>query len=70
MMTKPLRKITVEVPEATLLAAQAHTGEGVSETVRTALERLAQVRIQNEFRKLRGKVKFFMTVDELKYDRE
>lgn len=65
-----LRKITVEVSEKDLAAAQAHTGEGVSETVRAGLQRLAQIRVQNEFRKLRGTVKFSMTADELKYDRE
>jgi hypothetical protein len=65
-----LRKITVEVSEKDLAAAQAYTGEGVTETVRAALQRLAQIRLQNEFRKLRGAVRFSMTIDEMKYDRE
>lgn len=69
-MDTGMKKITVEVPETDLAAAQAYTGEGISETVRAALQRLAQVRIQNEFRKLRGTVKFTMSWEEMKYDRE
>jgi hypothetical protein len=64
------RKITVQIPERDLELAQAYTGEGVTDTVRTALQRLAQIHVQNEFRKLRGTVKFSMTLDEMKYDRE
>ena len=65
-----MRKITVEVPEDVLKSAQALTGEGVTETVRTALKKLASIRAQRELLKLRGKVKFSMTLDELRYDRE
>jgi hypothetical protein len=65
-----LRKITVQVPEADLQSAQAYTGEGVTDTVRAGLKTLANIRAQNELRKLRGKVKFSMTWQEMKYDRE
>jgi len=65
-----MRKITVEVPEKLLASAQAFTGEGVTGTVREGLRRLASIRAQQEARKLRGKVKFSMTLDELRYDRE
>ena len=65
-----LRKITVQVPEDVLEKAQAYTGEGVTETVRTALKKLASIKAQHELLKLRGKVKFSLTSDELKYDRE
>jgi hypothetical protein len=65
-----LRKITVQVPEHDLTMAQAYTGQGVTETIRAALKRLASVQAQRELLKLRGKVKFSMTADELKYDRE
>jgi Arc/MetJ-type ribon-helix-helix transcriptional regulator len=65
-----MRKITVEVPEDLLERAQAFTGEGVSETVRQALRKLDSIRAQRELMKLRGKVKFSMTLDELRYDRE
>jgi hypothetical protein len=65
-----LRKITVHVPADELAMAQAYTGEGVTATVRLALKKLASIKAQQELLKLRGKVKFSMTSDELKYDRE
>jgi hypothetical protein len=65
-----LRKITVQVPEHDLALAQAYTGEGVTETVRAGLRKLASIRAQQTILGLRGKVKFSMTADELKYDRE
>jgi hypothetical protein len=65
-----LRKITVHVPESDLQKAQEYTGEGVTETVRSALRRLASAGAQRRLIGLRGKVKFSMTLDELRYDRE
>ncbi len=53
-----MRKITVQVPEKLLESAQAFTGEGVTETVREALRRLASIQAQRELLKLKGKVKF------------
>lgn len=64
------RKITVQVPVHDLEAAQAFTGEGVTETVRTALKALANVQAQRELRRMRGKVKFAASLDDLRYDRE
>ena len=52
-----LRKITVQVREDDLEMAQAYTGEGVTETVRAALKKLANMRAQQELLKLRGKVR-------------
>lgn len=65
-----MRKITVEVLEELLAAAQAYTGEGISETVRAGLRRLAAVQAQQEARRLRGKIRFSLSLDELRYDRE
>ncbi len=65
-----LRKITVQVPEAVLEKAQAYTGEGVTQTVTAGLKRLASIQAQQELLKLRGKVKFSMTWQEMKYDGE
>ena len=53
-----MRKITVEVPEEVLQSAQEFTGEGVTETVRAGLRRLASIRSQQKARALRGKIKF------------
>jgi hypothetical protein len=65
-----MRKITVEVPQDVLDQAQAFTGEGITATVLAALKKLASIQAQQELRKLRGKVKFSLTLDEMRYDRE
>jgi hypothetical protein len=65
-----LRKVTVQVAEEDLAMAQAFTGAGVTETIRVALKKLASMKAQQELLKHRGKVRFSMTSDELKYDRE
>lgn len=65
-----LRKITVQVPERDLEMAQELTGQGVTETVRTALKKLAAAKAQQEFRKLRGTFKFTINLDELREDRK
>ena len=64
------RKITVEVPEKLLDSAQQLTGLGITGTVTEGLKRLASQRAQRELRKLRGKVKFSLSVDEMRYDGE
>lgn len=64
-----LRKITVQVPEDDLQKAQAYTGEGVTETVRLGLKRLASIQAQQELLKLRGKIKFSLDLNELREDR-
>jgi hypothetical protein len=65
-----LKKITVQVPADDLERAQKLTGEGITETVRTGLKKLASIQAQKELAKLRGTVKFSMSLDELRYDRE
>lgn len=65
-----MKKITVEVPADDLAAAQTLTGEGVTETVRAALHKLRSIQAQRELIKLRGKVKFALSLDELRHDRE
>ena len=64
------RKITVQVPNKDLEMAQAYTGEGVTETVRVALKRLASMQAQRELLKLRGTFKFSINLDELREDRK
>jgi Arc/MetJ-type ribon-helix-helix transcriptional regulator len=65
-----MRKITVEVPDEVLESAQAFTGEGVTETVRAALRKLASMQAHRELLKLRGTFKFSIDLDELREDRE
>jgi hypothetical protein len=65
-----MRKITVEVPAELLENAQAETGEGITEKVRAGLRKLASIRAQKLALALRGKVKFSMSWQEMKEDRE
>lgn len=65
-----LRKITVQVPEGDLAKAQELTGEGVTETVRAALKKLASIQAQHELRQLRGTFKFTIDLDALREDRK
>lgn len=65
-----MRKITVEVPALDLEEAQALTGKGVTETVRDALRRMRSVRAQQRALELRGKVKFALSLEELRYDKK
>ena len=67
-MDDRLRKITVQVSEHDLAAAQAYTGEGVTETVRAGLTRLASAKAQQELRKLRGTFRFTIELDQLRDD--
>jgi Arc/MetJ-type ribon-helix-helix transcriptional regulator len=65
-----MRKITVEIPEDLLHSAQVQTGEGVTETVRTALRKLVSMSAQRELLKLRGKVKFGVDLMALRKDED
>ncbi|HXZ67370.1 MAG TPA: hypothetical protein VEH07_02155 [Alphaproteobacteria bacterium] len=65
-----MRKITVEVPTDLLEKAQEETGHGVTDTVREGLELLQRRRAYRRLKELRGKVKFSMTWQEMKEDRE
>lgn len=64
-----LRKITVQVSAHDLKLAQELTGEGVTETVRAALKKLASIRAQQALLKLRGSYKSTLDLDVLRQDR-
>lgn len=66
---RELRRITVQVRERDLELAQELTGEGVTETVRLALQRLVQLGAQQRARKLRGTFQFTIDLDELRKGR-
>jgi len=71
------RKITVEVPERLLEAAQQATGAGVTEIVCAGLQLVVAAKhaakrapkTYERLRQLRGKVKFSRTAAELRVDR-
>lgn len=65
-----LRTITVQVSEHDLEMAQAYTGKAIAETVRAGLRKLASMQAQKRLNELRGKVRFSMSIDELRFDRE
>jgi hypothetical protein len=63
-----LKKITVQVPEELLKRAQA-PDEGITDTVREALELKARRQAYQRARELRGKVKWSIDYKTMKYDR-
>ncbi|MFZ0815580.1 MAG: hypothetical protein WAM78_08675 [Candidatus Sulfotelmatobacter sp.] len=63
------RKITVEIPSDLLEKAQEASGAGITQTVRTGLQLLAASQAYDRLRKMRGKVRFSRTFEELKEDR-
>jgi antitoxin component of MazEF toxin-antitoxin module len=67
-MESETRKITVHIPADLLEAAQAETGQGVTETVRQGLELLKRARAYRQLREMRGKFTFDMTADKLRGD--
>jgi len=68
-MVETARKITVEVPAELLEKAQRATGDGVTQTVRTGLQLVAASEAYARLRQLRGKVRFALSLEELKADR-
>jgi hypothetical protein len=64
------RKITVEIPQGLLEKAQQASGTGITQTIRTGLQLLAASQAYEDLRKMRGKVRFSRTWQELKEDRE
>jgi hypothetical protein len=65
-----MRKITAFVPAKLLAAAQAHTGEGVTETLRQGLEKITHQAFYDRLRALKGKVRFDVDLDTLREDRD
>jgi hypothetical protein len=64
------RKVTVELPRDLLEKAQEASGSGITQTIRLGLQLVAASRAYEELRKLRGKVRFSRTWQELKDDRD
>ncbi len=66
---KKMQKITAHVPIELLQRAEAATGKGVTETVRLGLGMLASAKAAEELRRLRGKVRLELDLEELRRDR-
>ena len=68
-MGKPqMQKLTVMVPKDLLRRARRATKSGATPTVRKGLELLATHDVYDQLLKMRGKVKFGMTWQELRGD--
>lgn len=69
-MLQNTQKITASLPKALLQNAQAITGLGITETIKQGLERLTRAQAYENVRKLRGKLKFSIDLNELRKDRD
>lgn len=63
------RRITIHVPAELLRRAQEATGEGITPTIRKALELVAASSSYEEVRRLRGKVPLGIDLKKLREDR-
>ena len=63
------QKITAHIPKSLLQEAQNVTGEGITETLKEGLSRIARETAYTEFLKLRGTHKFSIDINELRKDR-
>ncbi len=66
--TMKLKKLTLEVPEDLLERAKSATGQGITQTIRRGLEMVAASRAYAQLRSLKGKVKFSITLSDLRKD--
>jgi hypothetical protein len=66
--TETQQKVTVMLPSKLLEEAMAATQKGLTPTIRQGLEAIAAGRAFDNLRKRRGKVRFSISVDELRED--
>lgn len=69
MAHEETQKITAHIPVSLLQDAQTVTGKGITETIKIALNQLAHAGAYEALRKMRGKVKFSIDLEELRKDR-
>jgi hypothetical protein len=65
---RKIQKITVHVPQNLLANAIKATHKNITETVMEGLENIVQKKAYQDFRSLKGKVKFSINFDELRND--
>ena len=68
-MEPTLRKVTVLLPAGLLKRATRATGLGLTPTIRKGLESIAAAEAFDGLRRLRGKLKLSLNVDNLRQDR-
>ncbi len=64
------QKITAHLPVALLQNAMQVTGKGITETLRDGLESLAKSNSCEQLLNLRGKVKFSLSLEELRGEKD
>jgi len=69
ILQEKTQKITAHIPVHLLHEAQHVTGKGITETIKIALLQLSRANAYESLRKMRGKVKFSIDLDELRKDR-
>jgi len=69
MAHEQTQKITAHIPVNLLQEAQAATGKGITETIKIALSQLAHAGAYEALRKMRGKVRFSIDLEELRKDK-
>ena len=68
MKQEPLQKITVLLPRDLVKRATQASGQGLTPTIRQGLEAVARAEAFQALRRLRGKVRFSIGVDQLRED--
>lgn len=68
-MSEQTQKVTAHLPVSLLHEAQEVTGKGITETLKIALAQLARANAYDDLRKMRGKVKFSIDLEELRKDK-
>jgi hypothetical protein len=63
------KKITLNIPTALLEAALSSGGQNITQTVKTGLQLIAAKNSYAALKRYKGKVKFNITLDELRRDR-
>ena len=69
MIHEQTQKVTAHIPVNLLHEAQEVTGKGITETLKIALTQLTHASAYEALRKMRGKVKFSIDLEELRKDR-
>ncbi|MCP5114269.1 MAG: hypothetical protein GY953_25850 [bacterium] len=69
MPKEETQKVTVMLPASLVKRATAATRKGLTPTIRMGLERVASWPAYDKLRRMRGKVKLSIDVDELREDR-
>ena len=67
-MVTDVKKVTMYLPRELLKRATDHTGKGITETVRSALEIVVANDASAKILQYRGKVKMTINTDELRSD--